>query len=198
MRSIAVAIACRDAPQAQPAWLPPVQQRMRAMRPETSTAWTDQVGWIWGIPERERFTTSPSTLSTRRSFIRNVDDRDAWNEDLYGSINGGKTWVRVICRCEVGAQAIAFSSVVPDRLYLGDDGHRTLRYFVADGTSHPSIYPGGDIHGNDVRYIIAARQNGASNEACYSLTDQGLFVDADCASGPAVGLTNAVPNFLTT
>jgi hypothetical protein len=126
----------------------------------------------------------------------NVDDRGAWNENLYGSVDGGKRWVRVFCHCEVGAQAIAFSSVVPDRLYLGDDGHRALRYFVADGTSDPHIYRGGDIHGNDVRYIMTARQSAVGNEACYSLTDQGLFFDADCALGPAVGLTNALPNFL--
>jgi hypothetical protein len=131
-----------------------------------------------------------------RIVYSNVDDRDAWNENLYGSIDGGRTWVRVFCDCEVGAQAIAFSSVVPDRLYLGDDGHRTIRYFVADGTSHPLFYHGGDIHGNDVRYIVVTRRSGTGNEACFSLTDQGLFYDEACASGPAIGLTSAVPNFL--
>jgi hypothetical protein len=131
-----------------------------------------------------------------RVVYSNVDDRDAWNEHLYGSIDGGQKWVRVNCTCEVGAQAIAFSKVVPDRLYVGDDGHQTIRYFVANGASHPNIHRGSGIHGNDVRYIIVVPQNAVNGEACYSLTDQGLFYAADCASGASIGLTNAVPNFL--
>jgi hypothetical protein len=126
----------------------------------------------------------------------NVDDIDAWNQHLYGSLNGGKTWLRIICPCAVGAQAIAFSNVVPDRLYLGDDGSRAILYFPADGRHRPKMYPGGATKENDVRYIIPVAQNGSSQESCYLLTDQGLFYDASCTSGPAVGLTHEMANFL--
>lgn len=77
----------------------------------------------------------------------NVDDLGAWNENLYGSVDGGKTFKRIICYCAVGAQAIAFSSVVRDRLYLGDDGAGTILHFVVDGGSHPKIYRGEDGSG---------------------------------------------------
>jgi hypothetical protein len=66
---------------------------------------------------------------------------------LYGSVDGGKTFKRIICYCAVGAQAIAFSSVVRDRLYLGDDGAGTILHFVVDGGSHPKIYRGEDGSG---------------------------------------------------
>ena len=126
----------------------------------------------------------------------NVDDKGAWNQNLYGSIDGGKTWTRVFCHCEVGAQAIAFSLVVPDRLYLGDDGGGAIYYFTADGSSRPTIYRGGHTKGSDVRYILPHLASGSKTEVCYFVSDQGLFYDASCTSGPAIGMSSGIPNFL--
>jgi len=126
----------------------------------------------------------------------NVDDKGAWNQNLYGSIDGGVTWTRVFCHCEVGAQAIAFSLVVPDRLYLGDDGGGAIYYFTADGTSRPTIYRGGHTLGSDVRYILPELGSDSKSEVCYFVSDQGLFYDASCTSGPAIGMSHGIPNFL--
>ncbi len=126
----------------------------------------------------------------------NVDNANAWNEVLYGSIDGGKRWTRVFCHCQVGAQAIAFSRVVPGRLFLGDDGNRTVLYFTADGSGHPKIAHGASVRGNDIRYMFTATPAGSPVEGCYFLSDQGLFYDADCTAGSPVGLSNGIANFL--
>ncbi len=83
----------------------------------------------------------------------NVDDTGIWNQRLYGSIDGGMTWTRIDCRCSVGAQAIAFSRVVPQRLYLGQDSGY-FQYLAADGSPRPRIHFATQPFGSDTRYVI--------------------------------------------
>lgn len=115
----------------------------------------------------------------------NVDDASAWNENLYASTDGGKTWVFVQCNCSVGAQALAMSNVVADRVYLGDDGGGAIYYFTADGNQHPTIHFGAQPFGVDMRYIIVASNGTRSDDACYLLEDQGLFLASHCTTGTA-------------
>jgi len=126
----------------------------------------------------------------------NVDDQSAWNENLYGSVDGGITWKRIFCGCSVGAQAIAFSLVVPHRLYLGDDGGGSVFYFTADGNQHPNIHSGAQPYGVDMRYIIPASSGMQTDDACYLLMDQGLFYAARCSSGFGPPLNANVPDTL--
>jgi hypothetical protein len=126
----------------------------------------------------------------------NVDDARVWNQHLYGSIDGGKSWASVNCPCEVGAQAIAFSLVVPGRLYLGDDGSRSILYFTARGNRNPAMSRGAGTDENDVRYIFPERKPGSDRESCYFVSDQGLFYDASCTQGEPTGLSDGIPNFL--
>lgn len=126
----------------------------------------------------------------------NVDDASAWNENLYGSINGGVAWNRINCNCSIGAQALAASLVVPHRMYLGDDGGGAIYYFTADGNPNPIISYGAQPYGVDMRYIVVAAANVKTDDACYLLEDQGLFYAARCTSGTAPGLNNYVPDTL--
>lgn len=123
----------------------------------------------------------------------NVDDVNAWNEDLYASTNGGSTWVLVNCNCSVGAQALAMSNAVADRVYLGDDGGGVIYYFKADGNPRPTIQFGAQPFGVDMRYIIVAPNGSQTDDACYLLEDQGLFFASHCTSGTAPPL-NAQTN----
>ena len=115
----------------------------------------------------------------------NVDDVNAWNEDLYASVNGGSTWVQVNCNCSVGAQALAMSNAVADRVYLGDDGGGAIYYFTADGNPRPTIHFGAQPFGVDMRYIIVASNGSQTDDACYLLEDQGLFYASHCTAGTA-------------
>ncbi len=124
----------------------------------------------------------------------NVDDKNVWNQALYGSVDGGVKWRRVYCHCSVGAQAIAFSLTTPHRLYLADDGGGSILYFDARATSHPKIERGASTYGADVRYVVPVQSGTA--EACYLLTDQGLYYDSSCTSAKPVALSASVPDTL--
>lgn len=113
----------------------------------------------------------------------NVDDANAWNENLYASIDGGKTWKMIFCNCSVGAQALAMSNAVADRVYLGDDGGGSIYYFTADGNQHPTIHFGASPYGVDMRYIIVGPNGSNTDDACYVLEDQGLFYTKTCTTG---------------
>jgi hypothetical protein len=126
----------------------------------------------------------------------NVDDQRAWNQNLYASLNGGKSWRRIFCGCSVGAQAIAFSLVVRHRLYLGDDGGGFLFYLTADGNRHPQIHGGAQPYGADMRYVVVVPGKDSTDDACYILMDQGLFFAPRCSSGTAPGLSLSVPDAL--
>ncbi len=124
----------------------------------------------------------------------NVDDTGIWNQALYGSVDGGRTWQHIRCRCSVGAQAIAFSLVVPHRLYLGEDSG----YFVdltADGNPDPKIHFATQPFGTDTRYIIPVAGKTRGDDACYILQDQGLAFAPSCSTGRAPRLS-AIPNTL--
>ncbi len=120
-----------------------------------------------------------------------VDDKAAWNQDLYGSIDGGNTWTAVNCNCSIGAQAIAFSNVTKDRLFLGDDGSGSVLYLKADGNSNPTISRG--AYGTvDVRYIVPVPGKKKSDDACYILEDQGVYLAPTCSSGGVTELSTGV------
>lgn len=127
----------------------------------------------------------------------NVDDQSAWNENLYGSIDSGKTWAFINCPCSIGAQALAASRVVPHRMYLGDDGGGVIYYFTADGNPNPVFNSGAQPFGVDMRYIVVAPGVNKTDDACYLLEDQGLFFAQHCTSGVAPGLADNVADTLT-
>jgi photosystem II stability/assembly factor-like uncharacterized protein len=124
----------------------------------------------------------------------NVDDTGIWNQRLYGSTDGGKAWTRIDCRCAVGAQAIAFSRVVPDRLYLGEDSGYFV-YLRADGNPKPKLHRGTQPFGSDTRYIIPVPGTFSGDDACFILQDQGLAYAQRCSQGSAPRLS-AIPNTL--
>jgi len=125
----------------------------------------------------------------------NVDDKTVWNECLYASLDSGNTWTAVNCNLfSIGSQAIAFSTVTPHRLYVGDDGSGAVLYFPGDGNPNPKISFGafGTI---DVRYIIPVKGS-QNNDACFVLEDQGLFFAPLCSSGAVSRLTQKMDNTL--
>jgi hypothetical protein len=126
----------------------------------------------------------------------NVDDASAWNQNLYGSINGGVTWTFINCNCSIGAQALAASLVVPHRMYLGDDGGGVIYYFTADGNPNPTLHFGAQPFGVDMRYIVPAKATVNTDDACYLLEDQGLFYAARCTTGTAPPLNANTPDTL--
>jgi photosystem II stability/assembly factor-like uncharacterized protein len=126
----------------------------------------------------------------------NVDDATAWNQDLYASLDGAKTWTRVKGGWSLGPQAIAFSIVVPHRIYVGDDGSATVYHFTADGSAHAALERGANLGGVDDRYIIPVPGKSKTDDACYVLMDQGLFFAANCSSGNAPSLDSGIPKTL--
>jgi len=125
-----------------------------------------------------------------------VDDKAAWNQCLYGSIDGGSNWTTINCDLfSIGSQAIAFSNVTPHRLFVGDDGSGSVLYLKADGSSNPTINRGasGTV---DVRYVIPVPGKKNSDDACYVLEDQGLYYAATCSSGSVSGLSTQVNDTL--
>jgi hypothetical protein len=130
-----------------------------------------------------------------RVVYANVDDAKAWNQNLYATIDGGKRWKRVHCACSIGAQALAASIGATDRIYLGDDGGGWIYYFAADGNPRPTLSRGAQTFGADMRYIIPVAGSG-SNDACYFVSDQGLYHVPSCTAGAPTGLSNQIPNAL--
>lgn len=124
----------------------------------------------------------------------NVDDTGIWNQNLYASIDGGKTWARIYCYCAVGAQAIAFSRVVPHRLYLGQDSGY-FDYLTGDGNPQPKLHRATQPFGSDTRYIIPVPGRSHNDDACFILQDQGLAYAPSCSSGRAPRLS-AIPDTL--
>lgn len=124
----------------------------------------------------------------------NVDDTGIWNQALYGSIDAGRSWTKIDCRCAVGAQAIAFSRVVPHRLYLGEDSGYFV-YLTADGDPKPKLHAGTQPFGSDTRYIIPVPGKYQGDDACFILQDQGLAYAQRCSRGRAPRLS-AIPNTL--
>jgi len=127
----------------------------------------------------------------------NVDDVHAWNQVLYGSIDGGKRWHRITCPCSIGAQAIAFSTVVPNRLFVGDDGSGSILFVTADGNPKPTFSRGGSTFGADVRYIYPIHGTGTADSACFVVSDQGMFHLKQCSAGSPKWLTGHVGDFLS-
>jgi hypothetical protein len=132
----------------------------------------------------------------RKIVYANVDDISAWNQDLYGSIDGGHTWTFINCNCSIGPQAIAFSLVVANRIYMGDDGSGVIFYFTADGNPNPSMQYGAQPYGVDMRYIIPLPATVHTDDACMLLMDQGLFYAPRCTSGSAPPMNENVPDTL--
>jgi hypothetical protein len=126
----------------------------------------------------------------------NVDDATAWNQDLYASLDGGSTWTRVHGGWSIGPQAIAFSLVVPHRLYIGDDGSDTIFHITADGSANAALQSGARLDGVDNRYIITVPGADPTDDACFNLMDQGLFFAARCSSGSAPSLDKSTSKSL--
>lgn len=126
-----------------------------------------------------------------------VDDANAWNQCLYASIDGANTWTAVNCSLfSIGSQAIAFSNVTQHRLFVGDDGSGSVLYFTGDGNANPTIHYGTTFNGADLRYVIPVPGNSKTDDACYILQDQGLYLAETCSSGVAAALSVSVKDNL--
>ena len=125
----------------------------------------------------------------------NVDDLRVWNQRLYGSSDGGATWLRIYCGCSVGAQAIAFSLIRPHRLFLGEDSGYFVHVKAYGDNPHPKIRYATQPFGTDTRYIVPVKGPYKDDDACYILQDQGLAYAPRCSSGRAARLS-ALPNTL--
>ena len=132
-----------------------------------------------------------------KAIYASVDDKGVWNECLHASTDGGTNWTAINCNLfSIGSQAIAFSSVTPHRLFVGDDGSGYILYFKGDGNPNPTISQGA-VGTVDVRYIIPVKGKSKSDDACYVLEDQGLYFTPTCSSGSVSGLSVQVNNILS-
>ena len=106
-----------------------------------------------------------------------------WDQNLFASVNGGKTWVAVLqgqyYDYGLGTQALAFSMVHPHQLYVGEDGD--WYYIPGDGSPNPPITQAANLKVIDLRNIWTVA-NG-SDDACWIASDQGLDYEPTCSSG---------------
>jgi hypothetical protein len=119
---------------------------------------------------------APSTL-----YVSSNDG--SWDQNLFASTDGGKTWVAVLKNSYygygLGTQAIAFSQVHQHRLYVGADG--AFYYITGDGSANPPVNGAANLKIIDLRNIWASA-NGA-DDACWIASDQGLDYAPTCSSG---------------
>jgi photosystem II stability/assembly factor-like uncharacterized protein len=101
-----------------------------------------------------------------------------WDQDLYASTDGGHHWIKAVPYYRkytyydlgLGTQAIAFSTVHPHQLYVGQDG---LLYFIAgDGSPRSPLIGVTNLSVIDIRDIWVS-PNG-SDDRCWIASDQGL------------------------
>jgi hypothetical protein len=106
-----------------------------------------------------------------------------WDQNLFASVNGGKTWVAVLqgeyYDYGLGTQALAFSVVHPHQLYVGEDGD--FYYIPGNGSPNPPITQAANLQVIDLRDIWTVA-NG-SDDACWIASDQGLDYAPTCSSG---------------
>lgn len=107
----------------------------------------------------------------------------AWDQNLFASVNGGKTWVAVLQKSYygfgLGTQALAFSVVHPHQLYVGSDGD--FYYIPGDGSPNPPVTQAANLKVIDLRNVWTSA-NG-SDDACWIASDQGLDYEPTCSSG---------------
>ncbi len=106
-----------------------------------------------------------------------------WDQNLFASVNGGKTWVAVLKNSYygfgLGTQALAFSAVHPHQLYVGSDGD--FYYIPGDGSPNPPVTQAANLKVIDLRNVWTSA-NG-SDDACWIASDQGLDYEPTCSSG---------------
>jgi hypothetical protein len=107
----------------------------------------------------------------------------SWDQNLFASVNGGKTWVAVLASSYydygLGTQAIAYSVVHPHQLYIGADGD--FYYIPGDGSPDPPVTQAANLQVIDLRDVWTVA-NG-SDDACWIASDQGLDYEPTCSSG---------------
>ncbi len=115
------------------------------------------------------------------SIVYASSNDGAWDQDLHASTDGGKTWKKILAQqyysYGLGTQAIAYSAVHPDRLYVGADGF--MYYIAADGSPNPQAHAAANLSVIDVRNVWV-HPNG-SDDACWIASDQGLDYEPTCS-----------------
>jgi hypothetical protein len=113
-----------------------------------------------------------------------------WDQALFGSTDGGKTWVAVlknlIYQVGLGSQAIAFSVVHPHRLYIGTDG---AFFYIQGAGTVPRGYQAAPLSVIDLRDLWISP--GAGDDNCTIASDQGLDRATNCST-PARRRTDKV------
>jgi len=104
-----------------------------------------------------------------------------WDQALFGSTNGGKTWdavlKKLIYEYGLGAQAIAFSLAHPHRLYIGTDG----AFLFIDGSGAVTqLNQAALLSVIDLRDLWISPGNGDDN--CTVASDQGLDRVTNCST----------------
>ena len=125
-----------------------------------------------------------------------------WDQNLYASRNGGRTWRKVVpyfrkytyYNLGLGTQAIAFSQVHPHLLYVGLDG--ILINFVADGSPKPPIAGATSLSVIDIRDVWTL-PNG-KDDRCWIASDQGLDTVAACTNASRSPKDDVVSSTLAT
>jgi photosystem II stability/assembly factor-like uncharacterized protein len=107
----------------------------------------------------------------------------AWDQNLFGSTDGGKTWTAILAGSYygygLGTQAIAFSKIHQHRLYVGADG--AFYYTIGDGSPNPPVTFAANLKIIDLRDIWTAAKG--ADDACWVASDQGLDYTPTCSSG---------------
>jgi photosystem II stability/assembly factor-like uncharacterized protein len=106
-----------------------------------------------------------------------------WDQNLFASTDGGKTWVAILKDSYygygLGTQAIAYSKAHPHRLYVGEDGG--FYYIPGDGSPNPHVTGAASLKIVDLRNIWTEPKG--NEDACWIASDQGLDYAPSCASG---------------
>lgn len=128
----------------------------------------------------------------------------SYNYALSASNDGGLTWTDNITYPELGAQAIAFSTVTPNRLYYGGDAGPVLYIDNAQTISTSPTYGQGfvaDGGNGDKQHIVVEPNAAGTDDQCWVASDQGLFSSSTCSARTnptGSALTVGLINYLVT
>ena len=114
------------------------------------------------------------------SVVYANENDGTWNQDLFASTDGGRTWTKVLNQHPgyYWPQTIAFSVVHPHKIYVGIDGY--LTFADGDGRKDPPLRMASNLQVVDLRDLWVYA-NGA-DDGCWIASDQGLDYQPQCST----------------